>query len=113
MDCPSVCSCKHFILENVAASGSLISKIHGMTYKLLEVMAANAYHWPFEYTMPKKSVGVHKVDALFALTAEVATLSKHIGAITILRFILLVKSSATDLILVLNVKLEIFLLHVF
>ncbi|KAI3446836.1 hypothetical protein Pfo_003501 [Paulownia fortunei] len=59
-------------LVDVAAGGALMGKTHEEAYDLLETMAGNAYQWPSERIIPKKVFGVHDVDALATLTAQVA-----------------------------------------
>jgi len=45
-------------------------------------MDSNQYSWPTERSTQKKALGVHEVDALTALSAQVASLSKQIGSLT-------------------------------
>ncbi|GMN60160.1 hypothetical protein TIFTF001_029262 [Ficus carica] len=53
-----------------------MGKTQNEAYDLLDEMAANAYQWPVERVAPKKAYGVHEVDPIIALTAQVATLTK-------------------------------------
>ncbi|KAF5468628.1 hypothetical protein F2P56_012769 [Juglans regia] len=67
---------------DVAPGGTLMSKTaEGATY-LLEEMASNNYQWPTKRTMDKKVVGIHELEPLAALSAQVATLSHQISALT-------------------------------
>ncbi|KAI3461414.1 hypothetical protein Pfo_018077 [Paulownia fortunei] len=69
-------------LVDAAAGGALMGKTHEEAYNLLETMAANAYQWPSERIAPKKVFGVHDVDALATLAAQVAAaLSKQFNSI--------------------------------
>ncbi|KAI3461988.1 hypothetical protein Pfo_018651 [Paulownia fortunei] len=69
-------------LVDAAAGGALMSKTHEEAYDLLETMAANAYQWPSERIAPKKVFGVHDVDALAILAAQVAAaLSKQFNSL--------------------------------
>ncbi|XP_024022668.1 uncharacterized protein LOC112091966 [Morus notabilis] len=61
---------------DAAAGGSLMAKSIDSAYELLEDMAANNYQWPIERSMRKKVAGIHEVDAITALTVQVAALSK-------------------------------------
>ncbi|PON51070.1 hypothetical protein PanWU01x14_219280 [Parasponia andersonii] len=68
-------------LVDAAAGGSLMEKTEEAAYELLEEMAANAYQLPIERSTPKKAYGVHEVDALTTLTAQVTALTKRFDAI--------------------------------
>ncbi|XP_018858911.1 uncharacterized protein LOC109020839 [Juglans regia] len=65
-------------IVDAASSGTLMSKIaEGATY-LLEEMTSNNYQWLTERTMTKKVAGIHELEPLAALSAQVATLSHPI-----------------------------------
>ena len=50
-------------------------------FELIEEMSANIYQWPSERTKSRKSVaGVHELDAITALTAQVSALTKRLDA---------------------------------
>ncbi|KAF5468930.1 hypothetical protein F2P56_013038 [Juglans regia] len=67
---------------DAASGGTLMSKTaEGATY-LLEEMTSNNYQWPSERTMTKKVVGIHELEPLATLSAQVATLSHQISALT-------------------------------
>ena len=70
-------------LVDAAAGGALMSKTIDKAYDLLEDMAANNYQWPSERSMQKKPMGVHEIDAITALTAQVANLSKQLGSMKV------------------------------
>ena len=53
-----------------------MGKLIDEAYDLLEEMASNSYRWPLERLMPKRTAGVHELDAITALTTQVAVLSK-------------------------------------
>ncbi|KAI3472480.1 hypothetical protein Pfo_031183 [Paulownia fortunei] len=61
-------------LVDAAAGGALMGKTHEEAYDLIETMTANAYQWPSGKITPKKVFGVHDVDALATLTAQVAAI---------------------------------------
>ncbi|XP_041011423.1 uncharacterized protein LOC121255209 [Juglans microcarpa x Juglans regia] len=66
-----------------AASGeTLMSKTaEGATY-FLEEMASNNYQWTTERTMAKKVAGIHELEPLAVLSAQVTTLTQQISALT-------------------------------
>ncbi|XP_041001613.1 uncharacterized protein LOC121247311 [Juglans microcarpa x Juglans regia] len=69
-------------IVDAAAGGTLMSKTaKGATY-LLEEMASNNYQWPTERTIAKKVAGIRELEPLAALSAQVATLSHQISALT-------------------------------
>ena len=45
-------------------------------HKLLEVLASNNYQRPNERVQPKKSMGLHEVDAYTAISAQLTALQK-------------------------------------
>ncbi|XP_016648321.1 PREDICTED: uncharacterized protein LOC107880735 [Prunus mume] len=69
-------------LIDAAAGGALMAKTQDEAYELLETMTSNSYQWPSERAMPKKA-GVHDVDAITALTAQISTLSKQLGSLNV------------------------------
>ncbi|KAJ4720877.1 DNA-directed DNA polymerase [Melia azedarach] len=69
-------------LVDAEAGGALMGKSIDEAYDLLEEMDANAFSWPSERLTPKKAFGVHEVDNISALTAQLATLNKQLGVMT-------------------------------
>ena len=69
-------------IVNVAASGSLLSKIAEEAYRLLEEMSANNFQWPSECSLAKKATRVHEVDPIITLSAQVSALANQIVAFT-------------------------------
>jgi len=65
-------------LIDASAGGALMKKTEDEAYELLEDMATNNYQWPSERSLPKKTVGLHEVDAITNLTAQIASLSKQL-----------------------------------
>ncbi|XP_062080137.1 uncharacterized protein LOC133784885 [Humulus lupulus] len=55
-----------------------MSKSAKEAYDLLEEMAMNNYQWPSERETNKKVAGVHELDAISMLSAQVATLTKQL-----------------------------------
>lgn len=43
-------------------------------------MAANPFQWPSERLTPRKALGVHEIDSISALNAQLDTLTKQLGA---------------------------------
>ncbi|XP_024022201.1 uncharacterized protein LOC112091842 [Morus notabilis] len=58
--------------------GALMKKTEDEAYELLEDMATNNYQWPSERSIPKKIAGLHEIDAITNLTAQIASLSKQL-----------------------------------
>ncbi|XP_068666362.1 uncharacterized protein [Aristolochia californica] len=65
-----------------AFGGTLMSKTTEGVTSLLEEMASNNCQWPTERTMAKKFARIHELEPLAALSAQVATLSHQISALT-------------------------------
>ncbi|XP_062085254.1 uncharacterized protein LOC133791343 [Humulus lupulus] len=64
---------------DAAAGGAFMRKSANEAYELLEEMATNNYQWPSERAgSNKKVVGVHELDTIIALTAQVASLTKQL-----------------------------------
>lgn len=76
-------SCTTRTMVDAAAGGALMGKTIDEAYELLEEMASNNYQWPSDRTIPKKAAGVHEIDAITALTAQVATLSRQLGNLNV------------------------------
>ena len=67
---------------DAAIGGTLLLKTTEEAQTLLEEMAANNYQWSNEKSILKKAVGIHDVDSLIAIYAQVAALSNQIAALT-------------------------------
>ncbi|XP_022898454.1 uncharacterized protein LOC111411971 [Olea europaea var. sylvestris] len=62
-----------------ASSGrAFMGKSLDDAYDLLEEMAMNNYQWPNERILPKKEVGVHEVEAITTLIAQVHNLTQQL-----------------------------------
>lgn len=69
-------------IVDAAAGGTLMSKTaEGATF-LLEEMASNNYQWPTERTMTTKVAGIHELEPIAALSAQVASLAYQISTLT-------------------------------
>ena len=60
---------------DAAASGTLLSKAAEEVYRLLEEMSANNCQWPSEHSLARKVVGIHEVDPIVSLSAQVSALA--------------------------------------
>ena len=49
-------------------------------YELLVEMASNSYQCQSDQAMPRKAAGVHEIDAIFAIHAQLALLRKKLDA---------------------------------
>ena len=70
-------------LVDAAAGGALTGKTVDEAYQLLEEMAANNYQWSSERSSQKKAIGVYELDAITALMAQVATLTRKLGSMKV------------------------------
>ncbi|XP_022874214.1 uncharacterized protein LOC111393042 [Olea europaea var. sylvestris] len=71
-------------MVDVAAGGILMAKIAEAAYALLDDIATNSYQWPSERLSVKKAAGLHEVDPITALAAQVASLTNQIVTLTTL-----------------------------
>ena len=63
-------------IVDASANGAILSKSYNEAYEILERMANNNYQWPAERTNAARRVaGVHEVDAITALSAQVSSLT--------------------------------------
>ncbi|KAJ4717050.1 DNA-directed DNA polymerase [Melia azedarach] len=76
-------SCTTRTIIDAAANGALMSKTPDEAYQLLEEMASNNYQWPSDRSTQRRVAGVHEIDAITALTAQVATLSRQLGTLNV------------------------------
>ncbi|KAI3448699.1 hypothetical protein Pfo_005364 [Paulownia fortunei] len=67
---------------DVAASGTLMSKIANETHILLEEMATNIYQWPSERSSIKKIADVLEVDSFTQLAGQTSALYNQIAVWT-------------------------------
>ncbi|XP_062103005.1 uncharacterized protein LOC133814000 [Humulus lupulus] len=73
-----LCGITRTIID-AAAGGAFMSKSANEAYELLEEMATNNHKWPSERAGSNKKVaGVHELDAITALTTQVASLTKQL-----------------------------------
>ena len=66
------------MIIDAAARGALMGKERDKVYELLEEMASNSYQWQSDRAMSRKVVGVHEIDAISAIHAQLALLTKKL-----------------------------------
>ncbi|XP_022874195.1 uncharacterized protein LOC111393026 [Olea europaea var. sylvestris] len=69
-------------MVDAAARGILMAKTVEVAYALLDDIATNSYQWPSERLGVKKVAGLHEVDHITALAAQVASLTNQIVTLT-------------------------------
>ena len=70
-------------MVDASANGALLSKSYTEAYEILERIANNNYQWPS--TRPpvaRGTAGVHNIDAITALSAQVTSLTNMVKAMT-------------------------------
>lgn len=67
-------------LIDAASGGEFMGKNQDDAYDLLEEMAMNNYQWPSERILPKKAMGLHEIEAITTLAAQVHTLTQQLKA---------------------------------
>ena len=73
-------------MVDVAAGGALNNKTPEDAYELLELMANNNYQRPNERAMPKRTMGLHEVDAFDTLSAQIAPCQSQLGGMNVNSF---------------------------
>ncbi|XP_062109879.1 uncharacterized protein LOC133821751 [Humulus lupulus] len=69
-------------LIDAAAGGAFMRKSANEAYDLLEEMAINNQQWPSERGNSKKVAGLHEIDAISKVTAQVEALTKQLQGST-------------------------------
>ncbi|XP_062094019.1 uncharacterized protein LOC133800057 [Humulus lupulus] len=78
-----LCGTTRTIIDT-AAGGAFMSKSVNEAYELLEDMTTNNHQWSNERsTSVRKVIGVHELEAITALTAQVASLTKQLQQNTV------------------------------
>lgn len=71
------------LMVDAAANGALLSKSYTEAYEILERIANNNYRWPSaRQPAARGSAGVHSIDAITALSAQVTSLTNMVKALT-------------------------------
>ncbi|KAF5449711.1 hypothetical protein F2P56_030128 [Juglans regia] len=63
--------------------GTLMKKSLEDAYELVKEMVTNNYQWLVDRVTQKRTQGVHEIDSFYALTAQIATLSKKLDNINV------------------------------
>ena len=71
------------MIVDAVAGGELMGKNRDETYELLEEMASNDFDWQVKNEMLKKVVGMHVLDAITTLQAQLTSLRKQLGAFNV------------------------------
>jgi len=66
------------MIIDAIVGGALMSKERDEAHKLLEEMASNSYQWQSDRAMPNKAAGVYEIDAISAIHARLALLTKKL-----------------------------------
>jgi len=70
------------MIMDAVVGGALMSKSLEEAGELLDVISSNHYEWQSTREPPKKIAGVHELDALSAIQAQLVVIIKKLGAIT-------------------------------
>ena len=71
------------MIIDAASGGALMGRERDEAYELLEEMASNSYQWQSDRAMPRKAAGVHEIDAISAIHAQLALLTKKLDTINV------------------------------
>ena len=70
-------------IYDAAAGGAFMNKERDESYEHLEEMASNRYQWQSDQAMPGKVAGVHEIDTISVIHAQLALLTKKLDATNI------------------------------
>ena len=71
-------------MVDASANGALLSKSYTEAYEILERIANNNYQWPStRQPVARGTTGVHNIDAITALSAQVTSLTNMVKAMTL------------------------------
>ncbi|KAL5561694.1 hypothetical protein UlMin_031441 [Ulmus minor] len=71
------------LMLDASAGGVLLNKSYAEAYELIESIAANSYQWPTSRIhSTKKVAGVHELGYVSALTAQIASLTNMLKAVS-------------------------------
>ncbi|XP_024042758.1 uncharacterized protein LOC112099575 [Citrus clementina] len=68
---------------DVVAGGTLMGKTLEAAYELLEEMASNNYQWSLERLISKGAIGVHNIDVVTALYAQIIAIRNKLDNLNI------------------------------
>ena len=67
------------MIIDAAAGGALMGKERDEAYELLKEIS-NSYQQQSDQAMPRQGAGVHEIDAIFVIHAQLALLTKKLDA---------------------------------
>ena len=67
-------------MVDAIAGGSLMKRTPDEAYQLVDDMALNAFNWKSEMST-RKPTGIHSIDTLFSLSAQIGLLSKKMDSL--------------------------------
>ena len=68
---------------DTSVGGALLKKSYAEAYDLIESIAANSYQWPTtRVNSAKKVAGVHELNKVSALSAQISSLTNMLKAVT-------------------------------
>jgi len=71
------------LMVDASVNGALLSKSYTVAYEILERITNNNYQWPSaRQSAARGSAGVHNIDAITALSAQVTSLTNMVKAMT-------------------------------
>ncbi|KAL5554123.1 hypothetical protein UlMin_041524 [Ulmus minor] len=71
------------LMLDASAGGALLNKSYAEAYDLIESIAANSYQWPTSrINTTKKVAGVHELGDVSTLTAQIASLTNMLKAVS-------------------------------
>src|SRR5262249_12436324 len=73
----------HKAMIDATTGGTLNSKTPEITYELIDEVATDSYQWQIDRSTNKKQAGVHNVDAIIALVAQIELLNTKIDGIIV------------------------------
>ena len=70
-------------MVDASANGALLSKSYTKAYEILERIANNNYQWPStRQIVARGAAGVHNIDVITTLSAQVKSLTNMVKAMT-------------------------------
>lgn len=71
------------LMLDASAGGALLNKSYAEAYDLIESIAVNSYQWPTSrINSTKKVAGIHELGDVSALTAQIASLTNMLKAVS-------------------------------
>ena len=71
------------LMLDASTRGALLNQSYAEAYDLIESIASNNYQWPTSrFNSTKKVAGVHELNDVSALTAQIASLTNMLKAVS-------------------------------